>query len=150
MQVTIGQYEYTLDPKNRLVAPPRYRESLEAEKGRHFILSLGLDHCIWLFTPSQWERFLVSATDTTKSIKDKQKSRAAKRLIYSTAVEAELDEQGRILIPQNLKEHAGLGKDVMIAGAGDKAEIWDLARWKSYVKKEAAPSFAKLAKELDL
>ena len=150
MPVTIGQYEYTLDPKNRVVAPPRYREFLNAEKSDHFILAMGLDRCIWLFLPSQWERFLENATENTRTLREKQKARAIKRLLYSTAVEAPVDDQGRILVPQTLKDHAGLRKNVVIAGAGDKAELWDRERWNSYIRKEASPSYEKLAKELDL
>ena len=150
MPVTIGQYEYTLDPKNRLVVPPRYREALIAEKGTHFVLAMGFDGCIWLFLPSQWERLLEQADDRSKEVRDKRKARAFRRSLYSTAVEAPLDEQGRLLVSQHLKHHAGLRKEVVIAGAGNKAEIWDRSRWQAYTRKEAAPSFAELGKDLDL
>lgn len=149
MQVTIGRYDYSLDPKNRLVVPPRYREALLAEQGRHFFISVGLDNCIWLFLPSQWEAFMQDSKTGTRDMKA-EKARAAKRHIFSSAVEAELDEQGRILIPQHLKEHAGLKKDVMIAGAGNKAEIWNARSWECYSRKQAAPSFKSMAKDLDL
>lgn len=150
MSVTIGQYEYNLDPKNRLVVPPRYREALAAERGNHFYLSIGIDGCLWLFLPSQWEAFLREVKETARGIRDKARARALKRRLYSTAESAPLDEQGRVLIPQNLKDHARLRKEVVISGAGDKAEIWDRARWQAYTKKEAAPSFDKLARDLDL
>ncbi|MFA6028753.1 MAG: division/cell wall cluster transcriptional repressor MraZ [Elusimicrobiota bacterium] len=150
MTVTIGQYDYSLDPKNRVVVPPRYREALIAEKGSHFVLAIGQDECLWLFLPSQWEAFLDDAKTHTQDIKDKKKARAAKRFIFSSAVEAPVDEQGRVLVPQNLKDFAGLKKDVVVAGAGNKAEIWDRARWQEYSRKHAAPSFTELAKDLDL
>ncbi len=150
MPVTIGQYEYRIDPKNRLVVPPRYREALAAEKGSHFILAVGIDKCIWLFLPSQWEDFEREMRTESRSMKNKAKARALKRHIYGTATEAPLDEQGRVLITHNLVSHAGLRKHVMIAGAGNKAEIWDRSRWESYQKKQAAPSFEKLAKDLDI
>lgn len=150
MHVTIGQYEYTLDPKNRLVVPPRYREALAAEKGSHFILAIGIDRCLWLLLPSQWEAVLQDTKEASQSIKDKARARAFRRHLYGSAVETPLDEQGRILVPQGLKEYAGLRKDVSIIGAGNKAEVWDRSRWKSYSRSQAAPSFEKLARDLDL
>src|SRR5438045_2003627 len=118
MPVTIGRNEYTLDHKNRIVVPPRYREALTAEKRTHFILVMGLDRCIWLFLPSQWESILKDSQEVAEDIRQKQKIRAFKRHLYSTAEEAALDEQGRILIPQLHKGYAGLKKDVIFAGAG--------------------------------
>jgi MraZ protein len=150
MPVTIGRYDYTLDPKNRLVIPPRYREMLHAEKASYFILAIGFDGCLWLFLPSQWESLLHDAKSHLKDLSNKTQARAFRRHIYSSALEAPLDEQGRILIPQNLKDYARLKHDVTIAGAGNKAEIWDRARWNSYEKKLAVPSFEKSAKDLDL
>lgn len=149
-QVTIGQFEYTLDSKNRVVIPPCFREQLIRERGTHFFLSIGLDGCIWLFLPSQWETFLGDMKEGSKEITDKSKARALRRYLYSSAVEAPLDDQGRLLIPQELKDHADLKKEVLIAGAGDKAEIWDRRRRKAYTKEKAAPAFEELAKDMDL
>lgn len=147
MSVTIGQYEHSLDPKNRLVVPRRFRDALTEEKGSDFILTLGQDGCIGLFLPSQWERYLDRLEST--DIQDKAKARQLRRAVFSSAVPAHLDEQGRILIPQQLKTHARLKKDVLITGAGNKAEIWDRARWQAYSKK-AEPIFEELTQDLDL
>ena len=135
MPALIGKYEYSLDPKNRMFIPPRYRTHLAEEKGLHFILSLGLDQCLYLFLPSQWER-LISDNQSSGSIKDKRKLRAFKRQLFSSAIEAPLDDQGRILIPPSLMDHAGLGKEVIVAGTGTKAEIWDKRRWSAKEKVE--------------
>jgi MraZ protein len=150
MAVTIGRYEYTLDPKNRLVVPPRYREALHAEKGAAFILSVGQDKCLWLFLPSQWEAFQKDAHERSQDIQDKAKARALKRYIFSSAVEAPLDDLGRILVPQTLKSEAKLSREVMVTGAGNKAEIWDRKRWEDYHRETAAPSFEEISKDLDL
>jgi MraZ protein len=150
MAVTIGQYEYTLDPKNRLVIPPRYCDALLAEKGSHFILSTGLDGCVWLFLPSQWERAQAGMKDTTREVKNKEEVRKSYRKLFGSAIEAALDDQGRVLVAQHLKEHAGLKKDVMIVGVGSKAEIWDRSRWNTSMKKQAAASFERLSKDLDI
>ena len=150
MPPTIGQHEHKLDSKNRLAIPPRYREALIAEKGTHFTLAVGIDDCISLFLPSQWENYLATLNEGMKSAKNKFNARALKRHIFSTAVPAPLDNQGRVLIPLNLVNYAKLSKQVMISGAGDKAEIWDLGRWNKYTRTQAEPSFKKLAKDLDL
>ena len=150
MTVTIGRYEYTLDIKNRLVIPSRYREQLAQENGAHFILALGFDGCLFLLLPSQWERFQAEMQERARTIPDPAKARALKRHLYSMAAEAPLDDQGRVLIPQSHKAHAGLKKNVMITGAGNKAEIWARERWQKQAGKEAAVSFEELAKDIDL
>lgn len=150
MPVTIGRYDHKLDEKNRLSIPTKYREALIAQKGSHFTLAVGIDGCISLFLPSQWEQYLGTLNEGIKSSSNKPNARALKRYIYQTAAEAPLDTQGRILIPQNLKEHARLKREIIISGAGDKAEIWDRSAWEKYTRSQAAPSFKKLAKDLDL
>ena len=148
MPALIGTYDYTLDPKNRVFVPPRYRQALEGEKGAHFILSMGFDRCIYLFLPSQWERLITDSKDELE-LPHKGKQRALRRFIFSNAMEAPLDEQGRILIPQPLKEHAGLKKDVVILGSGTKAEIWDK---KAHEQQHASARklFHQLSHKLDL
>ena len=148
MPALIGTYEYSLDPKHRVFVPPRYRENLAAEQGRHFILSMGLDHCLYLFLPSQWEKLLNDGQETF-NLKDKRKARAAKRFLFSTAMEAPLDDQGRILVPQNLKDYAGLKKEVMVLGSGNKAEIWDKKSYQAE-RSSAQKIFQKLSADLDL
>jgi len=146
----IGQYEYSLDPKNRVVVPPSYRSALKEENGAHYILAIGQDGCLRLFLPSQWDRLVSGWNTLTQNIKDKEQARAARRHLFGTAVPAELDEQGRMLVPQNLKEYAGLKKDVVVVGAGSWMDIWSAERWAKYNGKVAAPSFKKLSKILDI
>ncbi|MBI3549915.1 MAG: division/cell wall cluster transcriptional repressor MraZ [Elusimicrobia bacterium] len=148
MPALIGRYEYSLDPKNRVVVPPRYRELLSEEKGRHFILSIGADGCLYLFLPSQWETLHSQIRDVIQ-VKDKAKARAARRHLYSNSHEAPVDEQGRILVPTGLKDHAGMKRDVVVVGTGTKAEIWDRSRLASK-EKSAARMFESLSADLDL
>ncbi len=152
ISVTIGQYDYTLDTKNRLVVPPSYREALVRENGSHFFVTtaLGDDPCLWFFLPSQWEKLLEDFNEQTKHIKDKSQVRAARVKIFGSASQVQADEQGRILVPHNLKEYAKLKKDVVIVGAGNKAEIWDDAKFQRFSKTKADPAMTKLAKDLDL
>jgi len=125
MAALIGRYEYTLDPKHRVFIPPRYRDELTREKGPHFFISMGLDRCLYLFLPSQWER-LVSGEERLE-LRDKRQQRSVKRMIFGHASEAPTDEQGRILIPPHLVEFARLKKDVIVVGSGKRAELWDKA-----------------------
>lgn len=149
MALLIGRYDYSLDPKNRLAIPPTYRETLAQEKGRSFYLTSGMDGCLYLFLPAQWEKMLA---DDLKmfSMPDKEQERAFKRKFFSEAVEVEADAQGRILIPQYLKEHAGLRFDVLVQGAGNRAEIWDTKRWAAYEKSTIAPAYKKIGKSLEI
>lgn len=148
MPALIGRYEHTLDDKNRMFVPSRYREMLHAEGGRHFILSMGLDRCVYLFLPSQWER-LLSQSQELFQFKDKRRQRAVKRVLFSSAQEAGLDEQGRILIPQHLRLHGGLRRELMVVGTGNKAEIWAKAGLRSQ-EKSAQTVFKQLSADLDL
>jgi len=149
MALLIGRYDYSLDPKNRLAIPPKYRETLAQEKGRSFYLTSGMDGCLYLFLPSQWEKMLA---DDLKmfSMPDKEQERAFKRKFFSEALEVEPDAQGRILVPQYLKEHAGLRFDVLVQGAGSRAEIWDAKRWAAYEKSTVAPAFKKISKSVEI
>ena len=149
MALLIGRYDYSLDPKNRLAMPPKYRETLAQEKGRSFYLTSGMDGCLYLFLPNQWEKLLA---DDLKmfTMPDKEQERAFKRKFFSEAVEVEPDAQGRILVPQYLKEHAGLRFDVLVQGAGNRAEIWDAKRWAAYEKSTIAPAFKKIGKSVEI
>lgn len=148
--VLTGKYDYTLDGKNRLVVPPSYRKLLDQEKGTHFMLAEGFDGDLWLFLPSQWEQYQNHMNEAAKTMKDKVAARAALTKFYSSASEAEVDDQGRVLIPESHKAHAHLKKEVVIAGAGAKATIWAFDRYEQHTKKKAAPALEMLAKELGI
>ena len=149
MSLLIGRYDYSLDPKNRLAVPPKYRETLAQEKGRSFYLTSGMEGCLYLFLPNQWEKLLAGDLKMF-ALPDKEQERAFKRKFFSEAVEVEPDAQGRILVPQYLKEHAGLRGGVLVQGAGNRAEIWDSKRWAAYEKSTIAPAYKKIAKSLEI
>ena len=149
-QVLTGRYDYTLDTKNRLVVPPNFRDLLTQEKGTHFNIAVGFDGDLWLFLPSQWEQYQDHMTEAAKGMKDKAAARAATLQFFSSAERVELDDQGRILVPERFKEAAHLKKDVVVAGAGAKATIWDADRYEQHVKKHAKPALELLAKEMGI
>ena len=149
MSSLYGEYSYVMDAKGRVFIPSRFRDELHKEDKNYFMLSIGLDRCLYIFLPSKWEELLANNMAIFKS-ENKVEERAFKRFFFSNASEAQLDQQGRILVPQNQKAYASLKKDILINGAGNKAEIWDAQAWKKYKKDVMEPSFGKFGKIFDL
>ena len=117
----IGEYEHSLDAKGRLIMPAKLRDDM----GEKFILTTGLDGCLFGFSMSEWEKF----EDKLKALPITNKNaRNFVRFFLSGATECELDKQGRFLIAGKLREVAKLDKDVTIIGAGNKKEIMDKAK----------------------
>ena len=125
----IGEYEHSLDAKGRLIMPAKLREDM----GEKFILTTGLDGCLFGFSMSEWEKF----EDKLKALPITNKNaRNFVRFFLSGATECELDKQGRFLIAGKLREVAKLDKDVTIIGAGTRIEIWDKAIWEEHNSEE--------------
>lgn len=122
----MGTYQHNIDPKGRVIMPAKFREEL----GSVFYITRGLDNCLSVLSKSDWdnlgEKLRILPSSQTKDIQ---------RFLFSGAAELEPDKQGRVLIPQPLRDYAGLTKDVVIIGTGVKAEIWDLERWNEYNSK---------------
>lgn len=136
----LGEYQHALDIKGRLTVPSRLREGL----GDSFVVTKGLENCLFLYPLQEW-----------KIIEEKLKSlpltradaRAFVRFFFSGACECEVDKQGRILLPQNLREYALIERDVVIIGAGTRAEVWSRAKWEEY-SRTAENSYELLAENL--
>ena len=116
-----GEYNHTIDPKGRLIVPARFREEL----GEAFWVTNGNDGCLNIYPEKAWEAFLEKLQLLTNT----EKKRKIVRSFVSKANNVGLDKQGRILIPTALRGYAGLEKDVVLAGAIDKIEVWDKKRW---------------------
>lgn len=149
MSSLFGISQYHLDPKNRLFLPPKFRQALKAEKGSQFIITTGLDKCLYLFLPSRWEALLADNMKAFSSA-SKDGERAFKRFFFGNAAECPVDALGRILIGQNHKEYAGLSKKVFIVGVGNKAEIWSAERWNRYKATHIDPKAEKFSKIYDI
>lgn len=121
----IGEYEHTIDPKKRLSLPSKFRKEL----GKKIIITRGLDHCLFMYTSAQWTKMAAKFAQLSIGAAD---TRGFNRFMLSGAVEADIDSAGRILIPDFLKEFAGLSTKVVLAGINDRVEIWDSARWATY------------------
>ncbi len=124
----LGEYTHTLDPKKRLSLPSKFRQ----EMGKKVVLTYGLDKCLALYPPKQWEKMTQKLSELSAGQSD---TRGFSRIMLGGAVEAEVDSLGRILIPDFLKDFAELGTKVVITGVHDRAEIWNEDRWAEYKKK---------------
>ena len=116
------EYSHTVDAKGRLIIPAKFREVL----GDIFVVCKGLDHCLYVYSNEDWEAFANQLTSLPLTNKD---ARQFVRFFLSGASQVEVDKQGRILVPTSLRTFAELDKDVILAGAGHRIEIWSKERW---------------------
>lgn len=121
----IGEYNHSLESKGRVIIPSKFREQL----GGYFIMTKGLDNCLFIYPIDEWRAFENKLKQLPITRKD---ARAFVRFFFSGATECELDKQGRILVPANLREHAELSKDAVIIGVSNRVEIWSKERWDIY------------------
>ncbi len=124
----LGEYAHTLDDKNRLTLPAKFRESF-VDGG---VVTRGFDGCLYLFPRQQWESLVSGRLAELDPLLEE--TRLMNRYFFSGAAEAEPDKQGRINVPAALIEHARLGREVVVAGVQDHLEIWDRAAWREHLK----------------
>lgn len=118
----MGCFGHNIDVKGRMNFPTKLREVL----GDSFFVTRGVDNCLFVYSSEEW----AVLEEKIKAL-PLSKGRQLQRFFFSGAMEAEADKQGRILLPQHLREYAGLEKDVIVIGASNRAEIWDKARWEA-------------------
>ena len=137
----IGEFQHNIDAKGRVIVPARFREDL----GETFYVAKGLDRCLFVFPPAEWARLQARICAMPIS-----KARKLQRFFFSGAAELVPDRQGRVLIPQPLREYAGLTKDVTFIGAASRAELWNTERWTAFNADLNEESIAEAMDELDL
>ena len=120
----LGAYDHTIDDKNRLTLPAKYREAFKDG----VVVTRGLDGCLFAYRRPDWDRLVESRLAAMDPLSPE--ARRLERFFYAGASESELDKQGRVMIPAQLIEHAKLGKEVVVAGVNDRLEIWDRAAWR--------------------
>ena len=118
----IGEYEHSLDSKNRIIMPSKFRDDI----GEKFIVTKGLDGCLFAYSLQEWKNFEEKLRSLPLSSKD---ARAFSRFFFAGAADCLLDKQGRFLIPSNLIEFAALEKDLVIVGMNSRIEIWAKSKW---------------------
>lgn len=136
----IGEYQHTIDDKGRMAVPAKFRQELK----RGAIVTRGLDNCLFVYAPAAWKELVAKISTLPLS---QQKSRAFSRLMLAGAMDVTLDAQGRILIPEYLRQFASLKNRTVVAGLYNRLEIWDKDIWEEY-KKATEKDSTKIAEEL--
>ena len=135
-----GEYQHSLDSKGRIFVPAKLRDEL----GEVFFITLSMDRCLSAYSSEAWKAFSdkVSAMPYVKQRR--------MRPLFAHAARCELDAQGRVLIPQNLREFAGFGKNVTVVGCNNHAELWDSEAWAEVFRAETTPeNIAAVMEELE-
>jgi MraZ protein len=139
-----GEYLHSIDRKGRLILPARFREASKANFIEKFYVTRGLDKCLFMFSEEEWK----AQENKFKSVSfTKQESRAFNRLYFSGAVEVVPDRQGRILIPQYLKDFADIKRDVTVVGVSNRIELWAREKWQEFYG-NSRQSFEAIAEKL--
>ena len=141
-----GEFAHTLDEKNRLIVPMRLRGKIKETFVERFIITKGLDNCLFLFTADEWRLFENKTKALPLTGKD---ARAYTRHLFSGASECTIDKQGRISIPLYLKNYAQIRKDVIVIGVMNRIEIWSREKWISY-SKNTERSVNEIAEQLEI
>jgi MraZ protein len=120
----LGEYEHTIDDKNRLTLPARFRQAF----ADGIVVTRGMDGCLYAYAREDWEELVSGRLATLDPLL--KEGRRMQRFFFSAAVEGALDKQGRVMLPAALVQHANLGREVVVAGVYDHVEIWDRALWR--------------------
>ena len=139
-----GEYLHSIDKKNRIIIPSKFREAVKEAGDDKLYVTRGLDECLFVFSENEWkaqEAKFKSMSFTKKEV------RKFNRLFFSGAVQAVPDRQWRILIPDYLKEYAHLSKDIIMIGVSNRIEIWDREKWNDFYK-DTKESYEDIAENL--
>ena len=139
-----GEFEHSIDRKGRLILPAKFREVAKNQFVEKFFVTRGLDKCLFMFSEEEWR----SQENKFKTMSfTKQQPRIFNRLFFSSAVDVSFDKQGRILLPQYLKDFAEIKKDVMVVGVSNRIEIWAKNLWQDFYLNNRQ-SFEEIAEKL--
>ena len=137
----LGEYQHSIDQKGRVILPAKFREEL----ADGMVIAMGLDKCLFVYTPAEWAKLEDSIREMP--LISNQNARAFTRRLLSGATKGAPDKQGRVSLPQNLRDFAGISKDVVVIGVGSRAEIWDKEVWAKY-SAETESSYSEIAEQL--
>jgi len=141
----LGEYEATLDTKGRFLLPAGFKKQLPQETATQFVLNRGFEKCLSLYPIQSWEPIF---SEISKLNDFDPKVREFRRYFLNGATQVELDSAGRLLLPKNLSEHAGLEKDIVLVSAVNKIEIWDKSKYTQFFETFTPQAFSDLANEV--
>lgn len=124
-----GEYKHSIDRKGRIILPARFREVCKESGIERFFITRGLDKCIFMFSEEEWRAQEQKFKNMSFT---KQQSRSFNRLFFSGAVDVTPDKQGRFIVPNYLKDYAGVKRDTVIIGVSNRIEVWDDKIWESF------------------
>ena len=136
----LGEYQHSVDDKGRLVLPAKFRDRLDDG----LVVTKGQEHCLYLFPMDRWEEEVAKVQALPR---ENKRFRNYARTFFGSASDQTLDRQGRIQVPQGLRDYAELDKDVIVVGVGERVEIWDVAAW-STLSEEADELFSGIEESL--
>jgi len=136
----LGEFQHLIDGKGRVILPAKFREEL----ADGLVITKGLEDCLFVYTPAEWSKLEDKIREMPLT---NQNARAFTRNFFSGAAKGAPDKQGRVSLPQNLRDYAGLLKDVVVIGVGARAEIWDKEKWAKY-SSETESSYSEIAEQL--
>ncbi|WP_373896243.1 division/cell wall cluster transcriptional repressor MraZ [Virgibacillus natechei] len=136
----MGEFQHNIDTKGRIIVPSKFREEL----GASFVVTRGLDKCLFAYSMNEWK---ILEEKLKKLPLTKKDARAFTRFFFSGAVECEVDKQGRINIPQPLRNYAALDKECVVIGVSNRIEFWASENWEDYFN-DSEESFADIAENL--
>ena len=139
-----GTYSPKMDDKGRFFVPTKFREFMDADGGCY--ITMGFDNCLWMYCKAEWDKVAAHLESTLSDMKVKE--RKLKRFIMGNAKECELDKQGRILIPQDLRLKVGIGDALTVVGMGNKIELWAASSFE-LPPEDDAQSIEDIAEEID-
>lgn len=137
----IGEYNHSVDSKGRVSLPARFREDLSET----FYITRGMENCLFIYDQEEWKLMDEKLRKLRLTAKA---ARGFSRLFYAGAMEISCDKQGRFLIPNHLREFAGIEKDAVILGVSTRIEVWSKDNWEAYLSGDAM-NYDDLSAELD-
>lgn len=141
----MGEYQHNMDSKGRVIIPAKFRENL----GDKFVATRGLDNCLFVYPMQEWSILEEKLTELPITSKN---ARSFVRFFFSGATECELDKQGRVSIPANLRNYAELEKEVVVIGLANRIELWALEKWDDYMQaaEESSEEIASAMEQLGI
>lgn len=136
----MGEYRHTIDEKGRIIIPAKFREEL----GHSFVVTRGLDNCLFVYPAPEWSQLEQKLKTLPFTRSD---ARAFTRFFFSGATEVELDKQGRVNVPGNLRQYAKLEKECVVLGVSNRVEIWSKRIWEDYFA-QSEESFNEIAEKI--